>query len=226
MNRLGLFAKYWTPGQVKTRLARMVGDQPATEIHRILLLYLLRELGGSSRGELPIEMDLVFTPNHERKKLEPFSKNWRLVPQCDGDLGKRLATYVNDAFANGAQRVILIGADCPFVSKEVVTDALRQLESAEVVLGPAVDGGYYLLGLAGPTIELFQRIEWSTDQVLEQTMAVVSKRNLVHSFLREKEDVDDFDSLTRIVNELQTAMPGTGQQHLARELEPFLQVTR
>ncbi|MEQ1903820.1 MAG: TIGR04282 family arsenosugar biosynthesis glycosyltransferase [Pirellulaceae bacterium] len=226
MNRLGLFAKFWTPGRVKTRLAQTVGDQSAAEIHKALLLHLLRELSGLKRGPWVVNMDLVFTPSEDREKLEPFCDQWRLVPQCEGDLGRRLATYVTDAFSSGDQRVVLIGADCPFVSGDLIEEAFRRLDSADVVLGPALDGGYYLLGLAHPTVQLFENIEWSTDRVLEQTMAIVSDSQLVHLFLPKSEDVDDFDSLRRIASELKFSAPGTGKHDLADELDRLMQVSQ
>jgi uncharacterized protein len=226
MNRLGLFAKFWTPGRVKTRLAQSVGDQSAAEIHKALLLYLLRELGGLKRGPLAVDMDLVFTPPEDREKLEPFCAQWQLVPQCEGDLGKRLATYVTDAFSSGDQRVVLIGADCPFVTMDLIEEAFRWLNSADVVLGPALDGGYYLLGLAQPTVRLFENIEWSTERVLEQTMDIVFDSKLVHSFLPKSEDVDDFDSLRRIVNELRFSGLGTRRHNLVDELNRLMQVSQ
>ena len=226
MNRLGLFAKFWTPGRVKTRLAQTVGDQSAAEIHKVLLRYLLRELGRLTLGPYAVGMDLVFTPPQDRARLEPICNEWQLVPQCEGDLGRRLATYVANVFSSVNQRLVLIGADCPFVSVDLVEEVIRRLDSTDVVIGPALDGGYYLLGLARPALQLFDGVEWSTNRVLEQTLAIITDSKLVHSLLPKNEDVDDFNSLKRIVSELKFSAAGTGQHDLANELEQLMQVSQ
>jgi len=95
-----------------------------------------------------------------------------------------------DAFAKGAEYVAAVGSDCPAITPEDIQSAWAALRTDDVVLGPAKDGGYWLIGLREPRPALFQTIDWSTDQVLKQTMRRAQARNLKVELLRELSDVD------------------------------------
>jgi rSAM/selenodomain-associated transferase 1 len=119
----------------------------------------------------------------------------RFVPQCDGDLGRRLATAARREFDNGSERVYLIGGDCPALSRGYFDEADRALSDNDIVLGPALDGGYVLLAIKGPHEILFRDIAWSTPGVLQQTLAVARRQNLSVCLLRPLVDIDDATSL-------------------------------
>ena len=117
----------------------------------------------------------------------------RALPQCDGDLGCRMAAASGEAFADGAERVVIIGSDCPDLATETLARAFALLDDADVVLGPATDGGYYLVGLAAPRDELFDGIPWSTPDTLRVTLEVARARGLRVALLEEKRDIDTAD---------------------------------
>ena len=115
--------------------------------------------------------------------------------QPEGDLGERMTAAFATAFAAGAGRVAIIGTDCPGLRAHHLTEAFAALETADVVLGPATDGGYYLLGLRQPQPELFQNKTWSTDTVLGDTLADARRLGLRVALLTELRDVDDATDL-------------------------------
>ena len=95
---------------------------------------------------------------------------FHLEPQADGDLGRRLSLFFVQRFVEGARRVVVVGSDSPTLPLPYIDDAFSALDDADVVLGPAMDGGYYLIGLREPMPELFERVDWSGERVLRQTM--------------------------------------------------------
>jgi hypothetical protein len=117
--------------------------------------------------------------------------------QSGGDLGQRLAMAFAKTFKRGALKVMAVGADCPGLDGECLVEAARHLETADVVLGPAVDGGYYLIGLRRPEPGLFTHIAWSSEKVLSQTLSRASASGLSVRLLPLREDVDDRESLLR-----------------------------
>src|SRR5207245_11114496 len=111
-------------------------------------------------------------------------------PQGDGDLGERLRAAFERAFAVGAKRVLIIGSDCPSVAAHDIHEAWKNLRTHDIVLGPASDGGYWLIGLRQLQPALLQNIPWSTENVFPETMKRVQKCGLSVRLLREREDVD------------------------------------
>ncbi len=134
------------------------------------------------------------------KESLPVMQSWLgaaavCIPQPEGDLGDRLRFAMQGAFARGASSVFLIGGDCPSVTAAVLDEAERLLHSHAVVIGPASDGGYYLLGMRAPHDRLFEEIEWSTETVFDRTMDRVNELRLTHARLPVFSDVDDLPSL-------------------------------
>jgi hypothetical protein len=110
--------------------------------------------------------------------------------QGDGDLGRRMAIAFQTALEAGKQRVVVIGTDCPDLKAEVMVKAFHALEQHDLVLGPAQDGGYYLIGLCRLIPELFTGISWSTAEVLQQTMSIAQRLELAVAYLPRLSDVD------------------------------------
>ena len=142
MNILLLFIKNPRLGYVKTRLAASVGNEAALQIYHILLEKTREAALGSEAerwlwysDEIPENDD--WSANLFNKKLQP-----------GGDLGNRMSGAFNAAFEAGAQKVVIIGSDCPEVTGELLEEAFDQLASNDVVIGPTFDGGYYLLGMS------------------------------------------------------------------------------
>jgi uncharacterized protein len=115
---------------------------------------------------------------------------WTCSAQIDGDLGVRMARAFQEAFAGGFSKVLVMGCDCPEMTTKDLQDAEHALERSEVVLGPARDGGYWLLGMRRFYPELLTEIPWSTDAVFRQTMERAAGAGLSVSLLRQLTDID------------------------------------
>ena len=121
-------------------------------------------------------------------------------PQGNGDLGKRLQLAFADAFSVGVQRVVAIGADCPSLSTKMISRALDLLRTNDLVLGPASDGGYYLIGLGRLFPEIFINIPWGTDKVFAQTLNCARRLDLSVALLDPLSDVDRPEDLHNFHN--------------------------
>lgn len=183
--QLIVFLKAPRPGTVKTRLAQTAGAERACAIYREMVETVLTSLG-------PVrQVTLCFAPDDAEDEIKPWRRaGWAAAPQGDGDLGERLHRAFASAFAAGAERVVIIGSDCPEVRSSDVRAAWQELRSFDLVAGPAADGGYWLIGLRAPQPELFRDIAWSSDQVLGQTLARAKALGLRIQLLRILTDID------------------------------------
>lgn len=190
--RVLLFLKAPRPGTVKTRLATELGTEAATALYRRLAE---RQIAAVHASGLPLE--LHYTPTDAEPELRAWLGDTagRYIPQCEGDLGARLAHATALAFADGAARLALIGADCPALDAARLQSAFAALATADAVFGPARDGGYYLLALDAPHLDLFRDIPWSTADTLHVSLARAA--GLRTALLPEEEDIDDLSSLRR-----------------------------
>ncbi len=192
MERLFVFARAPREGQVKTRLAAKIGAPAALEAYRTLLRALFLSLETLKGVEVHV------APADGRRDEFPLPPpTWRFCPQSEGTLGVRLAAAFADAFARQAGPVAIIGADCPDVTVEHIREAWRVLREKDVVLGPAADGGYWLIGLRQPEPRLFEEIAWGTDQVFVQTIARAKERKLAIGLLEILEDIDSKEEWDR-----------------------------
>ena len=194
MKTVCLILKSPRPGEAKTRLARDIGAERASAIYRSLVEHQV--------AEIPLEWRVVvyFAPPNAGEEMKiwlahQLPDGTRFVPQCDGDLGRRLVAALHGEFNNGSQRVYLIGGDCPALSRDYFYEADRALSDHDLVLGPAQDGGYVLLGLKGPHEILFREIAWSTPVVLAQTLVAARQQTLSVGLLRPLVDIDDAAAL-------------------------------
>ncbi len=166
---LGLFAKWPSPGTVKTRLApsdTTWGEQVA----RAFLFDALQRFAMVDAQRL-----LAFTPAAREADFAALAPDhFVLTPQVDGDLGQRLAAFFAQRFVAGASAVIAIGTDSPTLPVEYVERAFAELENTDVVLGPATDGGYYLVGSGRTRPPLFDKIAWSGRRVLADTVTALA----------------------------------------------------
>ena len=198
-----LFLKAPRPGLVKTRLAGSVGPHGAAELQRAFAADLLEWLA-ALRG---VERRIVFAPADGREdcaRLLPTGAGgrFRWEPQVPGDLGARLSAAFSSAFEGGAGRVIALGADAPLLGPGIVRRAFRTLARRDSVLGPARDGGYYLVGLRREEPRIFEGIPWSTPAVLEETLRRIEVARLSGELLPPMGDVDTGPDLDRLREEI------------------------
>ncbi|MFI4876979.1 MAG: TIGR04282 family arsenosugar biosynthesis glycosyltransferase [Blastopirellula sp. JB062] len=218
MEILGMFAKHWRAGQVKTRLGATIGMQPAAEIHRLFVQTAVKRFG--SLGDRRI---LAYAPHDAEASFAAMTGDaWRLLPQSPGSLGDRISQFFAASFAGGSSRVVLIGSDSPNLPVQYVHQMFRQLEEADVTLGPAEDGGYYAIGLKSRCDRLFEEIAWSTPDVLEQTLARCRTLGLRTFQSPTWYDVDTQDDLSRLQTDLPHAFSEIALRRLAVELTSLL----
>jgi uncharacterized protein len=187
-----VFLKDPRPGAVKTRLARDIGDVLAARLYRALAEAEVSRT--APRGDA-YERLFCFAPPDAGASLAAWfpGETWR--PQCVGDLGERLTDAFAAAFARGARRVCVIGTDVPWVDRATIEDAFQSLDDQDLVLGPASDGGYYLLALAQPRPPLFRGIAWSTSSVLASTVERAAGLGMAVRLLPVLPDIDTADDV-------------------------------
>jgi rSAM/selenodomain-associated transferase 1 len=199
---LVIFAKAPVPGQVKTRLCPPLTPDEAATLHGSFVLDTL-ERTKAAVGKLKLDMDryLACAPSstHVFFKIMEERQGVKLVDQVGDDLGARMHHVVETMFSRGYRRTIIIGTDVPTVPLDHFKQALTSLEDHDLVLGPALDGGYYLIGMNKPMPELFVDIPWSTDQVLILTQEKAAVLGLKTALLERWRDVDTLDDLEALI---------------------------
>jgi len=188
-----VFQKNPQPGKVKTRLAAGVGEEAAFKIYLLLLELTFKELSTTESEVIVYYSDFLPNPNSSTNKLERVQRGQ--------DLGERMKNAFEEIFSLGYKKVIIIGTDCPELTTPHLEKAFQDLNKFDVVIGPAADGGYYLLGMRTYYANLFHQIEWSTSGVLSQTLQKASDYGLSVSFLPLLHDIDDKEDWIRFVNE-------------------------
>ena len=179
-------------GFVKTRLAAALGPHGALKAYRAVVERVLVALS-------PLrDVELRFAPDDAGSEISTWLRpGWRATPQGEGDLGARMSRAFDESFASGAPRVVLIGSDCPHITTDDITAATAALEDHDAVLGPAEDGGYWLVALRASAPGLFEKMEWSTEGVLAQTLVRAQSLGLRVHLLRVLPDVDTVEDWRR-----------------------------
>lgn len=220
-------AKFWEPGEVKTRLGSSIGMTPAASIHRLFTTHLCQNLYRSAgRRELCIAPDWRASVVESTLAEMKLDGPWHLVTQGTGDLGQRMARWMTRNLTQPNSRSILIGADCPTLGDHDIRQAIDLLDRHDVVLGPALDGGYYLIGLRGCWDDrlhsLFQSIPWSGPNVLELTAERVAVAGLSLARLPEAEDIDTVVELNQLTDRLRVST-SPPDRNLLSEIEQALE---
>jgi uncharacterized protein len=211
--------KYWVPGSVKTRLGKTIGMAPAADLHRLFVSKLCDSLATAAD-----QRSLCIAPREHLTSVQRaldnwhLSREWRVVLQEPGDLGARMSGWFRQTLGTSEKRTaILIGGDCPLLSKDDITQAADCLRQFDVVLGPACDGGYYLIGITGPwrpELEtIFQGIPWSTDQVLSITRQKLVHANQTVAELEPREDIDTERELIHLLRSQTQEQRMTASEH-------------
>ena len=215
--RLIVFTRYPEPGKSKTRLIPALGPERAAQLQREMTQHVLgwaKALGKGDRHHLcddqrsasvpafgpfrqmvPVPfskfcLEVCFDGGDESLMRQEFGNDLAYCHQSAGDLGRRMCAAFDSAFQTGSRRVVLIGTDCPELDDRLVQAALDRLGENDLVLGPASDGGYYLIGLRSPAPSLFDGIPWGTGEVLLATLRVAEAAGLSVTLLPRLPDVD------------------------------------
>ncbi|MCA9135653.1 MAG: TIGR04282 family arsenosugar biosynthesis glycosyltransferase [Planctomycetales bacterium] len=216
---LGVMAKYWEPGKVKTRLGASVGMDQSAQLHLAFCHHLAKSLVGAADRR-----SFVITPVQRKPDFQHMlPAGWDVEFQSAGDLGDRMRTWFQ---ALPSHNRVLIGADCPELDDGVIRRAGEMLIDHDVVLGPALDGGYCLIALrAGwrPEYEvLFDDVHWSSDTVLATTINRIHSVGLRHAMLEPREDIDTIDELDRLRERLKSSLSGSQNQVLLGSIDRIL----
>ena len=187
--RLIIFTRYPQPGKTKTRLIPALGPEGAAELQRRMAeraVVRARQLEKRRR----VSLEIRYEGGGKRLMSRWLGPGLLFRRQGRGDLGEKMTHGFGEAFDQGMERVVLVGTDCPGVSAELFDRALEMLGEKDLVLGPASDGGYYLIGLKTSVPQLFAGVAWGTDGVLERTMRIADERGLMVGLVDQLDDVD------------------------------------
>ena len=199
--RLIIFTRYPEPGTTKTRLIPALGAEGAANIQSQMTKTTI-----TKAKKLSNMMSLLVEVRFAGGNLQ-LMKNWlrddleldlKYQEQGTGDLGERITRAFESAFNQGVKSVVVIGTDCPSLTPNIMLEAFAKLTESDVIIGPATDGGYYLIGLKKIIPELFQGINWGTCEVLSKTVAIGQNLNLAIDYLLELSDIDRPEDLEKL----------------------------
>jgi rSAM/selenodomain-associated transferase 1 len=199
--RLLLFARLPERGRVKTRLASAIGDERALAVYEAMLADVLAGVGESSE-ETEIEVLWAPTDNADGDSLRRAFGERTVAMQTGATLGDRMAMAFSERFFfHRTQKIVAIGVDEPQLTRELIDHAFSLLESCEWVIGPATDGGYYLIGCRAAAFDtaIFDGIAWGTAEVLSTTVAKIAAAGSTLATLPERSDIDVAEDLERFL---------------------------
>jgi len=183
-NALLIFVKNFIPGHVKTRLAATIGNEAAMNIYLQLLHHTNMVANNIEADRIVFYSDFI---------EDDIWKNgvYKKEIQEGNTLGMKMENAFKSSFTAGYQKITIIGTDCPGIDENILKEAFAKLDDHDIVIGPATDGGYYLLGMKKEYPYLFQNIKWSTDEVLYQTIDLCKIHQLSYFLLPELSDIDE-----------------------------------
>lgn len=210
---VGVFAKHWTPGKTKTRLAASIGETTAAECSKQFLTTTLSRL--QSLGEQHL---LAYSPSDRRLDFQELLSvdqldKWSLIPQIAGDLGSRMKAYFQSSIKSNADIVVLLGSDSPDFPIESLDRGIQwlmQRDERGLFLGPSNDGGYWAVGLRGEVAPIFEEMPWSESSLLNKTLERLNENGWYEGtdFLQIDSwyDVDDLNDLKMLSERLETQL--------------------
>ena len=196
--QLGVLAKHWTSGNVKTRLIPTYSADESAVLHRLFLETTLHRF-----AHLADHRVLSFTPEFYRSSFAEIATNqWDVLPQKGNDLGERMTNYFHEAFVSGKERVLLIGADTPHLPAVYIEAAFTALGQCDLVFVASDDGGYCLVGASRPVDPLMIGIDWGSSSVWEQTKTKIRALQWSQLQLPPWYDIDRPEDVTRLLEDL------------------------
>ena len=190
-----IFARHPEKGKVKTRLAKTLGAEKATEFYRLCAEHLFQET-----KKLPPEIKryIYFDGIENENRLQAWAgADFNYAVQADGSLGRRLENAFSIQFSQGAGKVLIVASDVPDISSSIMVRAFRSLDNYEIVIGPCHDGGYYMIGMKQMHRDIFNGIPWSTSQVYTRTLTNINKLGISLCQLRSLYDIDKEEDLNQ-----------------------------
>ncbi|HVO68289.1 MAG TPA: TIGR04282 family arsenosugar biosynthesis glycosyltransferase [Syntrophales bacterium] len=194
---LVMFAKFPERGQVKSRLTKAIGEEKAAELYRCFIEDLLERLSGGN-----YRFQIAFYPagkEHEIKKM--LGNVFCYMPQVGGDLGERMKNAFSRCFSEGPRSVVVIGSDIPDLPAWIIEEAFFSLDDHDAVIGPSVDGGYYLIGFRKETFnpDIFAGPIWGTEDVFRQTMTILQETGALVYVLPIWQDIDKIEDIAAFI---------------------------
>ncbi|MGZ3635792.1 MAG: TIGR04282 family arsenosugar biosynthesis glycosyltransferase [Syntrophales bacterium] len=192
-----MFVRFPGQGQVKSRLAKDIGEEQATNLYRCFVEDLLERF-----SKEPYRLCLAFHPREmEHEMKEMLGHDFSYIPQTGEDLGERMKLAFLRCFSEGARSVVLIGSDIPDLPARIVDEAFRALDKYGTVIGPSLDGGYYLLGFRQETFNegIFARLPWGAETVFQQTMNILHMAGALVHVLPVWWDIDKHEDIAVLI---------------------------
>ncbi|MDY7006883.1 MAG: TIGR04282 family arsenosugar biosynthesis glycosyltransferase [Cyanobacteriota bacterium] len=194
--QLIIFTRYPEPGKTKTRLIPALGAEGAANLQRQMTETTVKK-ANKLLDFISLSVEVRFVGGDLQLMKNWLGSDLKYQEQGMGDLGERMARAFESAFNQGMKSVIIIGIDCPSLTPEIILQAFTKLTKSDVIIGPATDGGYYLIGLRKIIPELFQGINWGTSEVLSKTVATAQSLKLVIDYLPKLSDIDRPEDLEK-----------------------------
>jgi len=193
-----VFARYPAEGKVKTRLASTIGARSAANIYKKIAENVIDEI-----KPVPNSNKYIFYSEETEKDLikKWLGRRFYYAHQSGADLGEKMLNAFRIVFGHGANKAIIIGTDIPDLSTDVINGAIDALDNSDVVIGPAKDGGYFLLGMKNFYPKLFREIKYSTDTVFDETIKKINSLGLTFTRLNELQDIDTEEDLVQWIGE-------------------------
>ncbi len=184
-----VFIKQPEKGKVKSRLAGSIGDEKALSVYKKLIVKTLETIRG-----LKVDKRICYSEKILVNDLFDNSLFQKAVQQGD-DLGQKMHHAIATAGNEGYDKICLIGSDIYDLTEKILAQAFSELDHCDIVLGPATDGGYYLVGMKNPVSEIFGEINWGTTHVLKQTIKKIEQKGLKFTKLPELNDIDTIEDI-------------------------------
>jgi rSAM/selenodomain-associated transferase 1 len=192
-----IFTRYPEKGKTKTRLIPLLGAEGSANLQRKMTEETVKK-AKILQSKLKININIYFTEGNEKLMSEWLGNDLVFKTQREGDLGQKMQEAFQEAFNNHNQQVVLIGVDCPKLDEVILQEAFKSSQNHDLVIGPALDGGYYLIGLNRLIPELFQGINWGSSEVFNQTKNIAQNLGLKIHYLPQLYDIDRPEDLQLI----------------------------
>jgi len=194
-----MFVKYPEKGKVKSRLSQYWNEDMVVRLYRAFIEDLLASLSGGD-----YRFRIAYHPRERGRDFpKEFGNTFLYMPQTGTDLGKKMHNVFNQCFSDGFHAVVIIGSDSPDLPPQIIKEAFQALEKSGAVIGPACDGGYYLIGFGREsfTPEAFEGIAWGTDSVGKTTMDALKRAGINVHVLPAWRDIDRPEDIIALIND-------------------------